>query len=98
MQTLKPRLQVLRPAVKTSAVRERMRGSQWMKRRARVLRRDPLCRCCSTAAHPVPSTEVDHKVPISRGGSDEDDNLQGLCGDCHAVKTAGEARSASGRG
>jgi len=34
--------------------------------------------------------EVDHIVPLSRGGGDERSNLQPLCRPCHAAKTARE--------
>jgi len=42
------------------------------------------------------ATEVDHIVPLSQGGPDEWDNLQGLCHDCHAAKTAREMRERMG--
>lgn len=35
--------------------------------------------------------ETDHVVPLHRGGKDEWSNLQSLCKDCHAAKTAREA-------
>lgn len=41
------------------------------------------------------SVTVDHVTNKARGGTDEDANLQGLCGTCHTEKTlreAGEAR------
>lgn len=34
------------------------------------------------------ATELDHIVPVGRGGSDTDDNRQGLCVRHHAIKTA----------
>ena len=36
--------------------------------------------------------ELDHKVRVADGGVDEPDNLQVLCGYCHAVKSAKERR------
>ena len=35
----------------------------------------------------VPGQHVDHVVPLSRGGSDEESNLQTLCASCHSKKT-----------
>jgi 5-methylcytosine-specific restriction endonuclease McrA len=35
----------------------------------------------------VPATEVDHIVPLSRGGTDALENLQSLCAQCHEAKT-----------
>lgn len=34
------------------------------------------------------ATELDHVVPLFKGGDDDDSNRQGLCRDCHTVKTA----------
>lgn len=43
----------------------------------------PKCVSCGQAA-----TEVDHIVPIDRGGSNSHSNLQSMCKSCHARKTA----------
>lgn len=59
-------------------------GARWRKLRLLVLARDPVCRTCQRA----PSTDVDHITPKRRGGADTLENLQGLCGGCHARKTA----------
>lgn len=58
----------------------------WRKRRAEVFKRDPWCMSCTTSR----STHADHKVPRARGGTDDLDNLQGLCRSCHSRKTARE--------
>ena len=34
------------------------------------------------------STTADHVVDRADGGSDDDDNLQGVCTGCHSSKTA----------
>ena len=34
------------------------------------------------------NVEIDHKIPVSRGGSNEPDNLQATCGYCNARKGA----------
>ena len=34
--------------------------------------------------------QIDHRVPLWRGGSNEPDNLQALCPNCHAAKTQEE--------
>ncbi|NBW47372.1 MAG: HNH endonuclease [Betaproteobacteria bacterium] len=36
------------------------------------------------------ASEVDHIVPLQQGGSDAISNLQPLCHDCHAAKSAVE--------
>lgn len=40
---------------------------------------------------PTPARHVDHITPKSQGGTDEHDNLQSICIDCHKAKTAEEA-------
>ena len=34
------------------------------------------------------SRELDHIVPLHKGGSNDQDNLQALCVPCHRAKTA----------
>jgi 5-methylcytosine-specific restriction protein A len=61
-------------------------GSAWRKARAQVLAEERYCSCgCGR-----PSTDVDHIVPKSRGGSDERANLRGVNALCHRAKTARE--------
>ncbi len=58
--------------------------------RAQVLMRAPLCVHCETEGRVALADEVDHIIPIAKGGTDDTDNLQGLCHDHHARKTAVE--------
>ena len=46
------------------------------------------CRSCGKAGR----MEVDHVVPVQRGGSDAMENLQALCRSCHIRKTRRENR------
>jgi len=62
---------------------KRIRGRRWMFIRKMVLDDEPLCRVCQE-----PATEVDHIIALHRGGTDERENLQPLCQECHADKTA----------
>lgn len=51
-----------------------------------VLKRDKYsCVKCGSCARDIP-LEVDHIVPVSKGGSDELDNLQTLCFECNRGK------------
>lgn len=65
----------------------RLRGAAWRRLRRRVLDRDGWqCVICSS---PYP-LEVDHRVPVERGGGHEMRNLQTLCRGCHIRKTRRE--------
>lgn len=55
-----------------------------------MLARDPLCVLCKAQGIYKPTDEIDHIKPLHQGGEDGEDNLQGLCSDCHAAKTAAE--------
>ena len=66
-------------------------GSAWDAIRGRILRRDNgLCQPCLRAGRVTVATAVDHVIAKARGGSDCDENLQAICRDCHATKTARE--------
>lgn len=72
---------------------ERGYGNAWTKRRDRILRRDcGLCQVCKRAGRVTIATEVDHRVPKSQGGTDDDDNLQSICKPCHKTKTGSERK------
>ena len=76
---------------------ERGYGTDWDKQRKRILRRDKgLCQVDLAAGRYRPAKEVDHIIPKSQGGTDDDSNLQSICHECHQAKTAREA--AAGRG
>ena len=59
------------------------RGRVWNHRRFEVYERDGnrCCKCGSTAHR-----EIDHIIPISKGGTSDSNNLQTLCHDCNAKK------------
>lgn len=56
------------------------------------LRRNPLCVDPFGVHHNAPTLgdHVDHRIPRSAGGTDDDANLDTLCQSCHARKTASE--------
>ncbi|MHB1334506.1 MAG: HNH endonuclease [Candidatus Humimicrobiaceae bacterium] len=54
---------------------------KWKQLRDQVLIEEPSCRECNQ-----PSKVADHIVPREWGGSDERENLQGLCKRCHNKK------------
>jgi 5-methylcytosine-specific restriction protein A len=68
------------------------RQADWKRIRAKVLRRaGSQCEFTMIGIRCVsPASDVDHIVPIFEGGSDDDSNLQALCGRHHDDKTAKE--------
>ncbi len=56
------------------------------------LRHNPVCLKCERRAE-----EVDHIIPLARGGTNKWENLQSLCKSCHSKKTIRENRGESGR-
>jgi len=46
-----------------------------------------------TKVHPTSNLEVDHRLPLSQGGANDDDNLWLLCVECHKRKTSSERSS-----
>jgi 5-methylcytosine-specific restriction protein A len=65
---------------------------RWRKISKLFLSRNPLCEECQKAGRLTPATETHHKIAVSDGGSDCDDNLQALCKSCHSRKTAEEIK------
>ncbi len=73
------------------------------KRRAMTPRRiaeifardDGRCQCCKRKLRAGDDYEVDHIIALSKGGSDDDTNLQILCSGCHAIKTPGDISDAA---
>ena len=63
-------------------------GAAWRVIRLEHLRRNPLCQMeCAARGLTVAATEVDHKVPLARGGTHAPSNLQSACTPCHSRKT-----------
>lgn len=57
--------------------------------RARIMERDGFtCRRCGHGVPDGVKLVVDHIVPVSRGGTSVDSNLQTLCRECNAGKAA----------
>ena len=65
--------------------------SFWQKLRKQVLNRDNwLCRECARNGRISAASQVDHIIPLAKGGDNSLGNLQSLCKKCHALKTARE--------
>ncbi len=68
---------------------ERGYGAAWRKLRELVLAEEPLCRVCGGR----PSVMADHIVPKTHGGTDDRENLRGICKRCHDTKSGREGRA-----
>jgi 5-methylcytosine-specific restriction endonuclease McrA len=96
LATLKPRLATVNtlraPVLESKAgAMPRVRGRAWMEARRRVaLAHDYRCAGCGCVWVPH-RDQIDHKMPLEQGGSNDDSNLQPLCSDCHERKTSAEA-------
>ena len=66
--------------------------TKWRKIRKNFLEKYTYCFYCGKIA-----TEVDHIIPLSKSGTNDEWNLQSLCKSCHSRKTAKEG-SRWGRG
>jgi 5-methylcytosine-specific restriction protein A len=78
IKTLGPRIPAIRPSTNTHY------GYQHRQWRRYVLMRNPICQSC----HQARSVDLDHILPISKGGAAFDiNNAQGLCRSCHSAKT-----------
>jgi len=54
-----------------------------------ILTRDHYrCVCCGRAAEDGVKLEVDHIIPVSRGGTNQPKNLRTLCTECNRGKAA----------
>jgi 5-methylcytosine-specific restriction protein A len=63
---------------------------RWQLMREMQLSKEPLCRECLAVGVSRPATQVDHVVPRSHGGTDDEDNLQSLCRAHHNEKNKAE--------
>ncbi|WP_416380188.1 MULTISPECIES: HNH endonuclease [unclassified Gilliamella] len=71
-------------------------GRSWRKLRKSILERDCyICKCddCMRLRLVRVANEVDHIIPLSQGGTDDEDNLRAINSECHKKKTAQESRS-----
>jgi 5-methylcytosine-specific restriction endonuclease McrA len=94
LQMLGPRVQMLTGRRTKDLVANTYRplsGKQRACRNLKVKIRDKFrCAACGRIAQ---DHEVDHRIPLSLGGADKDENLQLLCrgvDGCHAIKSAHE--------
>lgn len=82
--------QLYRDRIPISGPADLYRRKGRTKTRLRILTRDNFtCNKCDES-YPETYLEVDHIIPLSQGGPDNDSNSQTLCIPCHAAKTTTE--------
>lgn len=69
----------------------RTRGRKWMGiRKQAMLKTQYRCAECLRQDRLALADQVDHIIPLHKGGTDALDNLEGLCLTCHERKTAAD--------
>ena len=58
-------------------------GRAWKRIRDRYAAQHPLCEQCLKEGRYAPVEEVHHILPISKGGTHDEENLMSLCQSCH---------------
>jgi 5-methylcytosine-specific restriction endonuclease McrA len=53
------------------------------------------CASCGRKLMAGDDYEIDHKIALANGGTDDDDNLQLLCEGCHILKTGNDVSDAA---
>ena len=70
------------------------RSRQWTNLSLQHRKRNPLCVECLKEGKTKVGDCVDHKTPITQGGSQTDpNNLQTLCNSHHSIKSKNERKS-----
>ena len=67
-----------------SADVNRKYGRAWKRIRDRYALKHPFCEECYRKGVMRPVEEVHHKLPLSEGGTHDEENLVSLCQPCHA--------------
>ena len=63
---------------------------RWKRIRDRYISEHPLCEECQKYGSLTPAEEVHHIIPLSKGGTNANNNLMSLCKRCHSSITACE--------
>jgi len=91
LSKLPQRLKTISTKIGSDIGTKRIRGYTLQQINKRIAERDNwTCQVCHTfTIH----GEVDHKIPLSIGGKNTEENLQYLCSNCHDTKTEKEGKT-----
>ena len=64
------------------------KSRRWQRLRKVILARDSICQHCKAKGRYISANVVDHITPINKGGTNDLNNLQGLCSTCHNSKSS----------
>jgi 5-methylcytosine-specific restriction protein A len=76
---------------KAANATKRVTGRRLQAMRNALFTRNPLCAECQRLGRVTLATQRDHIIPLEEGGKDDSSNEQGLCQDCHDVKSHAES-------
>ena len=65
-------------------------SNRWRRIRQPYIKEHPVCELCERKNILKPVEEVHHIVPLSKGGTHNEENLMSLCKSCHSRLTATE--------
>ncbi len=80
---------------KSPTATKRVTGRRLQALRAQLFDACPLCVECQRLGRVRAATQRDHIKPLADGGVDDESNVQGLCDECHDIKS--KLESAEGR-
>jgi 5-methylcytosine-specific restriction endonuclease McrA len=90
INTLKPKIIRVDLRRGSHVATKRIRGYELTRIRKRIGLRDSYeCQVCGRV---TVKGEVDHIVPLHRGGAESDENRQWLCKSCHSLKSEREEK------
>jgi 5-methylcytosine-specific restriction enzyme A len=69
---------------------KRITGRKLQRERNRLFDDNPLCVGCQRRGIIRSATQRDHIIPLAEGGQDVPENTQGLCDECHKIKSEEE--------
>jgi 5-methylcytosine-specific restriction protein A len=86
------------PWQRSPVAAKRLTGRRLQERNFRIKLRDRFtCQCGCGRVGPEHELEVDHRVPMYEGGTEDDSNLQSLLIECHARKSQTERNRVSAK-